>query len=164
MTNSPESPSPENGNVRGPLMLVAAETTCWACRSATTVGALAADTASQAWDEDAEPAQWIALPEPMVLGYVASVAEAQARTITERLPTLYPDVSKTAGRRYWMNHCAACGAPIGDFFTQSEPDGPFFGSWPAGGYRNATTTVLGVGSVQCDPPYVVPPEPPRRRW
>jgi hypothetical protein len=99
----------------------------------------------------------------MVLGYVASVAAPQALILKERLPTLYLDVSKTAGRRYWMNHCAACGAPIGDFFTQNEPDGPFFGSWPDGGYRDATTTDLGIGSVHCDPPYVVPPEPPRRR-
>lgn len=35
--------------------------------------------------------------------------------------------SKPADTRYWMNTCARCGAPQGDFFLYSEPDGPFWG-------------------------------------
>ena len=36
------------------------------------------------------------------------------------------DTSLTMGRKYWMNHCAYCGAKLGDHYIHSEPDVVFF--------------------------------------
>jgi hypothetical protein len=35
-------------------------------------------------------------------------------------PKYYPDFSKTANARYWMNHCEHCEAKLGDFDTHDE--------------------------------------------
>ena len=39
--------------------------------------------------------------------------------------TYYPSYSKTAGIKYFLNHCD-CGAKLGDFFMHCEPRGAFF--------------------------------------
>lgn len=50
------------------------------------------------------------------------------RRFTECFKLAY---SKTAGARYFMNHCQHCGAKLGDFFMHSEPGGAFFPTSPA---------------------------------
>ncbi|MDN3525293.1 DUF5710 domain-containing protein [Halomonas sabkhae] len=51
----------------------------------------------------------------------------QMRRFTESFKLAY---SKTAGSRYFMNHCQHCGAKLGDFFMHSEPGGAFFPTSP----------------------------------
>ena len=55
-------------------------------------------------------------------------SKLKIRRFTESFKLAY---SKTAGARYFMNHCQHCGAKLGDFFMHSEPGGAFFPTSPA---------------------------------
>lgn len=43
-----------------------------------------------------------------------------------RPPNVRRVYSRTLGERYWASACLACGALLGGWFLQAEPDGPFF--------------------------------------
>lgn len=143
--------------VRGPLSLLTASMPCWKCRATTTVGALAGGPTTEAWLEDAIPPRWVAFEEDMALGRVVSFTSSLEPAVQQHLPTWRPAFSQSAEMGYWMNHCHACGAGIGDFFTQSEPDGPFF-AWPRAERAGISIVAIGEGEVDCETPYIIPPE------
>lgn len=64
--------------------------------------------------------------EAPLLRRATEIPNALAAVITERsLGHFRIDFSNTLGDRYWMNHCEACDAKIGDWFVH-KPGGAFF--------------------------------------
>lgn len=151
-------------NVRGPLLVIRAQMRCWKCFANTTVAAFAGQADTEAWVDDADPPRWLPLEEPMALNYVAQVPDSVAARARNVLPTLRQAHGQSVELGYWINHCEHCDAPIGDHYTQSHPDGPFF-AWPRDGRQGIEIITVGAGEVRCSPPYIIPPEQrsPRRR-
>jgi hypothetical protein len=58
--------------------------------------------------------------------------------------------AQTAGS-YVANHCASCGALQGDFFQNSEPEGPFFGGQTPS--DAVTVRLLEAGEYEADASY-----------
>lgn len=103
--------------ISAPIYLVESLSTCWSCGCETPVIALAVDRL------DGEPLEG----EESCLILLSSVENLPgelASLLGQRYPFFRRRFSKTAGARYFMNHCS-CGAPLGDFFLHSEPGGAF---------------------------------------
>jgi hypothetical protein len=100
-----------------PIYAAESSTSCWKCRSRTPVVALATERA----EIDGEPIQ-----ELVLASNVQKLRPELAAEVSKMYPRYRPAYSKTAGGRYYMNHCSACDAKLGDFFLHEELGGAFF--------------------------------------
>lgn len=113
---------------------------CWKCSALTRVFSFKLPEEHEEFryveDYDEEFALSSNLGEWQRLGYRGTVSsvhslspqvERQIRRFTESFKQAY---SKTAGSRYFMNHCQQCDAKLGDFFMHGEPGGAFFPTSP----------------------------------
>lgn len=110
--------------LHAPIDLVTAGAECWKCKAMTPVSSLRAGELVDVECVTAEDVRVLnakELPEEIV------------RAVQKVNPNFREGFSRTAEHSYWANHCSHCGALQGDFFLNSEPDGPFFGgAVPAG--------------------------------
>jgi len=110
-----------------PVDLVTTGTECWKCKALTPVSSLRVQAVV---DDDGHRVEDVRVTNARELPL--EVAQA----IQGINPHFREGFSKTAEFVYWANHCSHCGALQGDFFLNSEPDGPFFG----GGVPEESTT------------------------
>lgn len=103
--------------ISAPIYLVESSSTCWSCGCETPVIALAVDRL------DAEPGESEEVC-MILLSSVENLPGELTNLLGQRYAFFKKRYSKTAGVRYFMNHCS-CGAPLGDFFLHSEPGGAF---------------------------------------
>ena len=108
--------------ISDPIYVVESSSSCWSCGRETLVVALAVESLDGQEQDDEESCL-------IVLTEIEELPPELLRLISPRYPSLKNRYSKTAGRRYYMNHCS-CGAPLGDFFLHSEPGGAFFPTSP----------------------------------
>jgi len=110
--------------ISAPIYVIESSSSCWSCGCETPVVALAVDHLDgQELEEEEEESCLI------LLSSVEGLPPALVNLLGPRYPFLRKRYSKTAGRRYFMNHCS-CGAPLGDFFLHSEPGAAFFPTSP----------------------------------
>lgn len=105
---------------------------CWRCGNKTPVWGLALPSGHREYDDG----EWQDIDIPQVLAYSTYLAPPVVAKLREfiALQTKDPkladcfrlDHSKTMEFPYWMNHCAGCGAKLGDHGLHSEPDAAFF--------------------------------------
>ncbi|MET0399836.1 MAG: DUF5710 domain-containing protein [Longimicrobiaceae bacterium] len=122
-----------------PVYLALSAQPCWRCSNQVDVVALGVlrfrDLAAEA-EQEGETGRaynfegeggWVAMPADTLhlLTHVARLPDRAVEAIRQRAPRFRLDVSKAAGR-YYMNHCQACGAHLGDYFMHSEPGGAFY--------------------------------------
>jgi len=118
----PESGEASGLRISAPIYIVESSSSCWSCGCQTPVVALAVDHLEGQEEENEEGGL-------LLLSSVEDLPEELVNLLCPRYPFLRKRFSKTAGVRYFMNHCA-CGAPVGDFFLHSEPGGAFFPTTP----------------------------------
>lgn len=99
----------------GHLYVVESLAVCWKCQRLTPVFCLASDDHEYGYDAESFT----------TYSDLASPPVAVRQMIERRFPSYHKDFSRTAGGRYYMNHCT-CGAKLGDFYLHSEPGGAFF--------------------------------------
>lgn len=138
------------------FQLAVGEVECWAAPHTTPVFAIVAPAGSVAEDNDEDENEKEALHSPLLLMYVSRLSPDLERALQRAEPLYSPDDSATAEQTYWMNHCAQCGAKIGDFHLHHNGASPFIG-WPHGDYETQKMVVLGDGWVECAMPYVTAP-------
>jgi hypothetical protein len=122
-----------------PVYLAHSAQPCWRCGELVEVVAVSVlrfrDLAAEA-EREAETGRaynfegdggWVEVPADTLylLTHVAGLPDPAVEAIRGRAPRYRLDVSKAAGR-YYMNHCQACGAHLGDFFMHSEPGAAFY--------------------------------------
>lgn len=137
------------------FQLTVAIADCWKCHKSARVVAPIAPAGSKAIDDEDELPESLELHEATVLMDVQRLSAGLSAHVRGKVPTFRPDVSRTLGYGYWMNHCQHCGAKMGDHFLHMEPTGPFF-SMPIGG-DIVETIELGEGEIVCAMPHVAPP-------
>lgn len=103
--------------LESPIFIAESETNCWRCRRQTPVIAVAA---SRVITEGMERIEELTL-----ISNLISIPRDLANVMAGRWPNYKPAYSKTGGGRYVMNHCAHCGAKLGDHFLHDEPGGAF---------------------------------------
>jgi len=108
--------------ISAPIYVVESSTCCWSCGCETPVIALAVDRLDGLKAEAEESCL-------LLLSTVENIPGELANLLGRRYSFFRKRYSKTAGTRYFMNHCS-CGAPLGDFFLHSEPGGAFFPTAP----------------------------------
>ena len=108
--------------VSTPMYAVESLSSCWSCGTETSVVALAVDHIEGQEQDDEEKCL-------LVLSEIEELPVELLNLLNPRYSFLKKRYSKTANRRYFMNHCS-CGAPLGDFFLHSEPGGAFFPTSP----------------------------------
>lgn len=118
----PQATEDDGLQIAAPIYLVESSTACWSCGCNTPVIALAVDRL----DGEAAESEESCL---VLLSAVVNIPEELARLLGQRYAFFRKRYSKTAGMRYFMNHCS-CGAPLGDFYLHSEPGGAFFPTSP----------------------------------
>ena len=128
--------------LKAPIDLVTAHTSCWKCHTLTPVSSLRVrelrDVEGEFNIQDARVLNAKSLPEQVIKAAAALN------------PGFRLGASKTAGS-YVANHCASCGAIQGDFFLNSEPEGPFFcGQIPSDA---VTDRLLDAGEYEADASY-----------
>ena len=102
-----------------PVFVVESSTACWKCGGRVKVGAIAASSFVESLDDSAAELDLYLFSG---ITYLPTDLAAAVRTLNPGYRLRY---SKTAGMKYYMNHCI-CGAQLGDFFMYSEPGGAFF--------------------------------------
>lgn len=107
-----------------PIYVVESSSCCWSCGCETPVIALAADHL-EGEEQEAEGEEGCLL----LLSNVEYLPAELFHLLVPKYPFFRKRYSKTAGARYFMNHCS-CAAPQGDFFLHSEPGGAFFPTSP----------------------------------
>lgn len=114
--------------LRAPIDVITIGWPCWKCQRPTVVSSLRAHEVIEDGESVADDARILdaeALPTEIV------------RAIHQLNPNFRIGYSRIAGMTYWANHCGHCGTLQGDFFLNSEPDGPFFGGQvPDGAVRH----------------------------
>ncbi|HSG40293.1 MAG TPA: DUF5710 domain-containing protein [Thermoanaerobaculia bacterium] len=108
--------------VSAPIYAVESSSPCWSCGREISVVALAVEHLDGQEQDDEEKCL-------IVLSEIEELPPELLRLISSRYSSLKMRYSKTANRRYFMNHCS-CGAPLGDFFLHSEPGAAFFPTSP----------------------------------
>lgn len=102
-----------------PIFVVESRSACWKCGRQVTVGTVAATSFIESGDDTESVESDL---------YLFSGITHLPKQATEALQALNSGYrrrfSKTAGTKYFMNHCP-CGAQLGDFFMHSEPGGAF---------------------------------------
>lgn len=118
----PQASEASGLQISAPIYLVEATSSCWSCGCDTPVIALAVEQLDGEPLESEESCL-------ILLSLMEDIPEELANLLGQRYAFFRKRYSKTAGIRYFMNHCA-CGAPLGDFFLHSEPGGAFFPTSP----------------------------------
>lgn len=127
---------------------------CWKCQNLTVVAALVAPRDSQLWEGDARDGELQSVQHPVILSYVTHTSAELDSALRGAVPAFRSDVSTTAAAEYRMNHCLKCDASIGDWYTQTDADGPFF-AWPRANSKIAYLELVG-GYVTCSEPMLEP--------
>lgn len=133
-------PEPEF-QVRSPYYYVVESLSdCWKCNALTRVFSFKLPEEHEAFqhieDDEEEFALSKNLGEWQSHGYrgtasnISSLSPPVVRQILRFTESFRLTYSKTAGIRYFMNHCQHCGAKLGDFFMHGEPGGAFFPTSP----------------------------------
>jgi hypothetical protein len=135
----------------GRMQLAVSSVDCWTCGKPTSVFALIVPAGGTAID-DGDDGESGLVTELTALNEVEQVGAELGTKLATQAPTFRLDTSKTLGAMYWMNHCQACGAKIGDHFLHRESDGPFFSSEL---YAAGALIDLGQGELICAMPYAV---------
>ena len=116
----PEAREAGGLRISAPIYVVESSSCCWSCGCETPVIALAVDRL-EGQEPEAEGEESCLL----LLSTVENLPKELSALLGRRYSFFKKRYSKTAGTRYFMNHCS-CGAPLGDFFLHSEPGGAFF--------------------------------------
>jgi hypothetical protein len=117
-----------------PVYSVESKSECWRCGRVSSVATVAAES-FVARHDSGDGASPELLGEPVELDlYVFSGIEYLPEELVEEVRKVNSGYrrrfSKNAGASYYMNHCASCGAQLGDFYMHSEPGGAFFPTAP----------------------------------
>ena len=102
---------------------------CWACQEAIPLMVPFAPYAYYGYMEDGIPEVHF-LNRPVEILDTAELPVELQRFFEASLPFFHKGYSRTAGRRYWANHCTHCGKIQGDYFLHSEPESPFWIEYP----------------------------------
>lgn len=105
-----------------PIFVVESATLCWKCNQVTPVGTIASESFIEPDDDGARHPADSYLYVFSGITYLPQEAQNEIRKVNPGYRHRY---SKTAGGKYFMNHCP-CGAQLGDFYMHSEPGGAFF--------------------------------------
>lgn len=108
-----------------------ASVSCWHCSKETDVFGFFVPSGFEYKTQD-NGKQWRQSPLPTILSYVTDVLPEVASQVSAITKQFRVDTSKAKRRAYWMNHCTACNARIGDFKLHREAAGPFFAAHDAG--------------------------------
>lgn len=109
---------------------------CWRCTKVTDVFALFVPSGFQYRAPADKGHVWRTSSVPTMLSYVTNLLPDVARHVQHLTSRFRVDASKSrGGLSYWMNHCAACGAKVGDFGLHRDPGGPFFAAHAPGASR-----------------------------
>jgi hypothetical protein len=116
----PPEPAP---NVRAPDYFVAASTRgCWRCRSVGPVHGFILPAGHETLEiDDDDQATWQTAEEPTLLCYVDWLSPSVAAHIATLTSQYRVGYSRITDSSHWMNHCAHCGAQLGDHETYCEP-------------------------------------------
>lgn len=104
--------------ILGNIYLVESKTSCWKCGTITPVYSLFA-TSINDLDEKS-------VYNCVFLSFVTTLPNDIAKYLRHHYPLYKKRFSKQVGQEYFMNHCASCQSPIGDFYEHNEPGGAFF--------------------------------------
>ncbi|WP_175794636.1 hypothetical protein [Burkholderia ambifaria] len=106
---------------------------CWKCSDMTPVYCLASRgeylTRHEVYDENQTQTEafiWSLTGCGAFFGNLVLANGSLLRMLATQCPNYHLDYSKQAQGNYFMNHCASCGAKLGDFYMHSEPGGAFF--------------------------------------
>jgi len=113
----PDSSDDDQLQISAPIYVLESSTSCWSCGGETLVVALGVEHLEGLEQDDEESCM-------VILSEIEDLPTELLKLISPRYSSLKRRYSKTADRRYYMNHCS-CGAPLGDFFLHSEPGGAF---------------------------------------
>jgi hypothetical protein len=132
--------APPEINIRSPCYYIARTvSTCWHCRSPTSLVAIAVPPGHETLDVDDEAtddetprretaaATWSVADHSAFLFYVDFLPAAIQDRINQRLPTYRP-IGGTAAAdssSHWANHCESCGSQLDDHELFCEPEGAF---------------------------------------
>lgn len=125
--------------------LAQASVRCWKCSEKTDVHALFVPSHFEYRTPQIHGMQWRRSPLPTILSNVTDLLPEIADQVGGITRNFRLDNSKAKGQTYWMNHCASCGAKIGDFKLHREAQGPFFAAHTPG---TSTVAVLYTFSGQ----------------
>lgn len=110
-----------------PVWLVESVSACWKCHETTRVFCLACaevqvdeDGAVEGGDDG----------ERIFISNLSVIDPRIEPMLRASAPGYALDYSKTQDARVWMNHCARCGAKLGDFYLHEEPGGAFLPMTP----------------------------------
>ena len=136
-----------------PVYSVESETECWRCGKESGVATVAAES-FVAPREPEEPVE----PDLYVFSGIEYLPEELVEEVRKVNSGYRSRFSKTAGVSYYMNHCASCGAQLGDFYLHSEPGGAFFPTTPraARAVRLRRLEVAGRPTITGSPSMVFP--------
>jgi hypothetical protein len=109
-----------------PIYVAESFTSCWKCHRRTPVVAIAGSGAEMTGDHVAELVVANNVDETLPGDLAAEVGR--------RYPRYQLAYSKTGGGRYYMNHCAACNAKLGDSFLHA-PGAAFVPTDPRTAFR-----------------------------
>lgn len=94
--------------------------TCYACQEQTPLAVVWAPRGVE--HDDGESYD---IDEPFILRYIENLNPEAEAFLAKEAPALRYASTKTSGMTYLANHCAHCGAVLGDHYL-CEPDGPFW--------------------------------------
>jgi len=136
----PSPLAPHEINIRSPRYYIARTvSTCWHCRSPTSLVAIAVPPGHETLDVDDEAsddethcretaaATWSVADHSAFLFYIDFLPAVVQDRINQRLPTYRP-VGGTAAAgsgSHWSNHCESCGSQLDDHELFCEPEGAF---------------------------------------
>lgn len=83
-------------NIRGALLLLLADMPCWKCAGTLRVGAIAGQSHTEAWLDEAEPPRSLPFGDPAALQWVTSMSPELEALVRRHLPTYHPVFSQTA--------------------------------------------------------------------
>lgn len=93
---------------------------CYACQGLTPLAVVWAPRGVE--QEDGERYD---IDEPFLLRYIEQLNPEAEAFLAKVAPGLRYAPTRTSGMTYLANHCAQCGAVLGDYYL-CEPDGPFW--------------------------------------
>jgi len=136
----PSPPAPHEINIRSPRYYIARTvSTCWHCRSPTSLVAIAVPPGHETLDVDDEAsddetqsgktaaATWSVADHSAFLFYIDFLPAAIQDRINQHLPTYRPicGTAAAASGSHWSNHCECCGSHLDDHELFCEPEGAF---------------------------------------
>jgi hypothetical protein len=116
--------------VSAPIYAAEGSTSCWKCHRRTSVVALASELVEIGGQR---------IQELVLASNVRTLPPDLASILSKTYSRYRTTHSHTANGRYYMNHCSACDAKLGDFFLHEEIGGAFF---PADARAAALVTLI----------------------